>query len=409
MDVSASLGQPTALISRTALLHNVKVLRRALAPQVKLCAMVKADAYGHGAALVADALTNYCAEQLEAPAADFLAVVTLDEAFSLGPTTVPILILRPLEHLYIWQQKDRIESAVLNGWTLTVGTPEAASDVARIAMARDTRCDLQVMLDTGVAREGIAPEALDKLIAAIESYPSLRLTGLCTHFASSEEAANPLNADQLRRFRAVTEAHATRNPKLLRHAANSGAIFFAPRSHLDMVRPGIGLYGIDPTCRPSVDRALRPVLKITAPLLQARPVRKGTTAGYNQTWTADRDTRLGLVPIGYADGYLRSFSNRAKMLVRGKAAPVVGRVSMDYTTIDLGGVPDAQVGDEVIIVDNDPLSPASVYALAEWAGTIPYEIFCHVGGRVKRLAVEPQDAQEKLWATGDSTSAAKSA
>jgi alanine racemase len=298
MDVSASLGQPTAQISRTALLHNVKVLRRSIGPHVKLCAMVKADAYGHGAALVADALTNYCAEQLEAPAVDYLAVVTLDEALSLGATAVPILILRPLEHLYIWQQRQRIESAILNGWTLTVGTPEAASDVARMAMARGVRCDLQVMIDTGIAREGTAPQEVDKLVTAIESYPSLRLTGLCTHFASSEEPANPLNADQLRRFRSATEAHAARNPKLIRHAANSGAIFFAPQSHLDMVRPGIGLYGIDPTCRPSVERTLRPVMKITSPLLQVRSVKKGTTAGYNQTWTAERDTRLGLVPIG---------------------------------------------------------------------------------------------------------------
>src|SRR6185437_10729876 len=193
------------------------------------------------------------------------------------------------------------------------------------------------------------------------------------------------------RFRRCTDPYADLfRGKVMRHAANSGAVFFLPAAHLEMVRPGIALYGIDPTGAPSVSRALRPVMKWTAPLIGIRQVRRGICVGYGQTWQAARDTRIGLVPVGYADGYLRGYSNRAVMLVHGKPAPVVGRVSMDLATIDLGGIPQAQVGDEVKLLDNDPLSPVSVYALSKWSDTIPYEVFCRIGKRVQRVAVAPE-------------------
>src|SRR5207237_3319377 len=138
-------------------------------------------------------------------------------------------------------------------------------------------------------------------------------------------------------------------------------------SHFDMVRPGLALYGIDPSGKPSIDRSLRPVMKWTAPLISVRDVPAGTSVGYGQTFTAPRDLRVGLVPVGYADGYCRAFSNRADMLVCGVPCPVIGRVSMDLTTIDLSRVPHAMTGDEVTILDDDPLSPTSVYHLAKLA------------------------------------------
>jgi alanine racemase len=168
-------------------------------------------------------------------------------------------------------------------------------------------------------------------------------------------------------------------------------VFFSPQSHLDMVRPGISIYGIDPRGGPSLERPLRPAMKWVAPLLMIREVPKGVGLGYGQTWTSNRDTRVGLVPVGYGDGYLRTFSNRAKMIVGSRPVPVVGRVSMDYTMIDLGDVPAARVGDEVIVLDSDPLSPASAYALAECAGTIAYEILVRIGQRIPRVAVEPAE------------------
>jgi alanine racemase len=160
-----------------------------------------------------------------------------------------------------------------------------------------------------------------------------------------------------------------------------------------MVRPGIALYGIDPTCQPSIDRPLKPVMKWLAPLVDVRDVRAGTTVGYNGTWVAPRDSRVGLVPVGYADGYPRGLSGKGITLVNGRPAPVVGRVSMDMLTIDLTDLPAPTVGDDVTLIDSDPLSPASIYAVAEHAGTIPYEILCRIGPRVRRLAVDPVDEE----------------
>jgi alanine racemase len=160
-----------------------------------------------------------------------------------------------------------------------------------------------------------------------------------------------------------------------------------------MVRPGISLYGVDPTCKPNLDRKLRLVGKWIAPLAGIRDIPKGTGVGYGHTWKAERDTRIGLVPIGYADGYPRILSNWGTMIVNNKKAPVVGNVSMDLITIDLRDCPDARIGDSVIIMDSDPLSPASVYQMADLAHTIPYEIFTKIGNRVKRLPVDPAEKQ----------------
>ncbi len=212
---------------------------------------------------------------------------------------------------------------------------------------------------------------------------------MATHFASADEPQNPFNSEQLSRFVGATAnlwAGKSSRPHL--SAANSGGVFFQPESHLDMVRPGISIYGIDPMCRPSADRKLRPAMRWTAPLIAIRDVPAGRGVGYGQTWTSQHPTRLGLVPIGYADGYPRVLSNRGIMMAAGQPAPVVGRVSMDLTVIDLGNAPLATVGDEVTVMDSDPISPASVYRIAELAGTIPYEIFCRIGPRVRRVAVE---------------------
>jgi alanine racemase len=398
-----ALGEPTAYISRSALLHNAAVVRRAVGADVRICAIVKANAYGHDAAVVVDALTNFATDD-DAPAVDAFAVADLDEATALPQVTQPVLVLRPVENAFLGRQRSKIEHAIRSGWWLTVASPTAADDIARIAMACGHRAHLQVMLDTGMNRAGVGFDGLDTLLDRIDARPSLRLAGLYTHFVNSEDAEHPLTIDQLARFLDKTDAlAASAGGRLLRHAANSGAVFFSPSSHLDLVRPGISLYGVDPTGKPSIDRPLRPVLRWTAPLIGIRDVPAGHAVGYNQTWTAPRDTRIGLVPIGYADGYPRACSNRGVMLINGCQAPVVGRVSMDLTTIDLSQVPMAAIGDDVTILDSDPLSATSVYKLAEWAGTIPYEIFCRIGSRVRRVAVDPADTHEKITAAEDDT------
>ena len=396
-----TLGEPRVLVSRTALLHNARVIRRAVGSRVRVCGVIKADAYGHGATLVADTLCNFTHDAggdsrnnpAGAPAVDALAVASIDEADALPDPGVPVIVLRPVENAFLGRQRGKLEFAILAGWTLTICSIPAAEDVARIALACGRRAVVQVMIDCGMTRTGVSPAAVCDLLCRIDALPSLRLAGLCTHFSSAEEPGNLITDQQLRTFRRCTDAVAGElHGKILRHAANSAATFFQNQSHFDMVRPGLALYGIDPTGRPSVDRFLRPALRWTAPIVSTIAITPGTTVGYGQTWKSSRDTRIGVVPVGYADGYPRCFSNRAVVMLHGRPAPVVGRVSMDLTTIDLVDHPHATVGDEVTLLDSDPLSPASVYRLAEWADTIPYEVLCRIGPRVHRVAMDGDDA-----------------
>jgi alanine racemase len=392
MDAKDALGEPTAYISRSALIHNAAVVRRAVGRRVKICAVVKANAYGHDANLVVDALANFSTNDFGTPSVDAFAVADLDEATALPLIDQPVLVLRPVENAYVGRQRSKIEIAVRNGWWLTVASGAAADDIARIATAIGKRAHLHVMLDTGMSRAGIDLDGFDELVERIERKPSLRLAGVYTHFSTSEDPGEGFTIEQLSRFLDKTDPAFDRGQgRLLRHACNTGGIFFSPSAHLDLVRPGMALYGIDPTGRPSIERPLRPVLRWTAPLIGIRDIPAGCTVGYGQTWKADRATRVGLVPIGYADGYDRRLSNAGVMVLHDCPAAVIGRVSMDLTTIDLSKVPMASIGDEVTVLDSDPLSEASVYKIAERTGTIPYEVFCRIGSRVRRVAVDPVD------------------
>jgi alanine racemase len=399
MDAKHSLGEPRCIISRAALLHNISLIRSAIGPSVKICAVVKANAYGHDADLVVDTLCNFSSDQSEPPMVDALAVADIDEAAALMGCDLPIIVLRPVENAYMGSQRSRLEAALRHGWVLTLSSPAAAMDLARIAEARGQRAIVQVMVNTGMNRAGVDPGNYNNLIEKIALLPALRLVGVATHFASADEPQNAFSVEQLVRFTQLTEAVADGMPsRPHRSAANSGGVFFQPESHLDMVRPGISIYGIDPTCRPSLDRTLRPAMRWVAPLISIRKIPAGTHVGYGQTWTSPRPTRLGLVPIGYADGYPRLLSNCGTMMVAGQPAPVAGRVSMDLTVIDLQNAPHATIGDDVTVLDDDPVSPASVYHIAELAGTIPYEILSRIGPRVRRVAAE--DPAERPQAAG---------
>ena len=398
MDAKHSLGEPRLLISRDALLHNTAYLRKLVGPSQKICAMIKADAYGHGADLVIDTLYNFSTDDLEGPVVDAFAVASIDEAALLPLTSLPLLIFRPVENCFLGRQKQRLEMAIRQGWILTVCSPAAAGDLARIAQTLQKRANVQIMVDTGMTRIGVLADDFEALLQSVQAQPALKLVGLATHFATAEDPQSTFTLIQLERFRAVTDPAAQRlGGRIFRHAANSGALFFRPETRFDMVRPGISIYGIDPTGKPSTQRPLAPVLKWTAPLIGIKDVKQGTGVGYAQTWRAPRDTRIGLVGIGYGDGYLRAMGNTAMMLLHGKALPVVGRVSMDLTTLDLGSCPEAAIGDEVTVLDNNPLSPCSVYALAQWAGTIPYEIFTRIGPRIHRVVAEVEEPAPKRY------------
>lgn len=387
MDVRTFPDQPRLLISRDSFHHNLRLIRQRLLPGTKICAMVKADAYGHGADLICDTLCNFESEHLPTPAVDMLGVGCMEEAAALAETSLPVLVLRAVENGYVGPARAAIEHAIRSGWVLTIGSLACADDIARIAMSIKKRAMVHVMIDSGMTRCGCSIEQITELLKKIELQSSLSLYSLGTHLATADVPNDPYITEQLGRFRSATDAFvAARERKPIRTVANSGGIFFAPSTHMNMVRPGISLYGIDPTCRPNMNRPLKPVAKWVANLISILDAKQGSSIGYGRTWRAERDTRIGLVPVGYGDGYPRCLGNKAMMIVNGIVVPVVGRVSMDLITLDLHDVPQAQVGDDVIVMDDDPLSPASAYALAELAHTIPYELFTRIGPRVKRVA-----------------------
>src|SRR4051812_34881767 len=196
MDARHTLGEPRVLISRRAMLHNATLIRQHLAPGVRLCAMIKADAYGHGVAIAADTLCNFCNDGSGKPPADAVAVASIDEALELPDVPVPVLIVRPLENAFIGRQRLRIEEAIRHGWVLTVCSTTAAEDLARISLTTGKRANVQVMIDSGMTRGGAALNDVAELLERIESRPSLRLWGLCTHFASADIPESSLTQEQ---------------------------------------------------------------------------------------------------------------------------------------------------------------------------------------------------------------------
>src|SRR5579872_2675439 len=200
MDAKHSLGEPRCIISRAAILHNIALIRGAIGTGVKICAVVKADGYGHDADIVVDTLCNFSNSHAEPPMVDALAVADIDEAAALLACDLPVMVLRPVENAYLGSQRARLEAAVRHGWVLTVSSPSAAQDLARIAQSRDQRANVQVMVNTGLNRAGADLEELAGLLEKISSLPALRLVGVATHFASADEPGNPFNSEQLARF-----------------------------------------------------------------------------------------------------------------------------------------------------------------------------------------------------------------
>jgi len=384
-------GQTRLVLDIDALASNLRVIRRHLSAEVKLCAVVKADAYGHSARLVSSMIADIEAAEPFIKV-DQYAVATFDEAAELDERVKPVMLLRPIENAFLGSQREQIEHAVRAGWTMTLVSACAADDVARIAMHMQKRANVQIMIDTGMTRCGVNATQFDALLERVLHHASLKLTSVGTHLVNSEIPGDLLTTQQLRQFNSVIDRHPILE-SVPKHAANSGAIFNTPRAHYDVVRPGLSIYGVDPTGRPSTERHLRPIMTWLAPVIALHDVPAGQGVGYGHTWVATTASRIAIVPVGYADGYPRSLGNRAVVMIDETPCAVVGRVSMDMTAIDVTRVPDVCLGDDVTLIDNNPLSPASIYQLATNAGTISYELLTSIGRRVRRTCTRVTETQ----------------
>jgi alanine racemase len=249
-----------------------------------------------------------------------------------------------------------------------------------------------VKVDTGMSRLGVAPHELGRLSEALSAHPEVRLEGLMTHFACADTGDTPSIEEQLDRFEEATRSLAARGfTPALRHAANSAAILRSERARLDLVRPGIALFGVEPQA--GLCRELRPVMRVSSEVLAVREIPEGARVGYGGTWIARRPSRIATVPIGYADGLVRALSNRGALLVRGRRCPIAGAVSMDMTMVDVTEIEGVRVGDECVALgaQKGPLGEASIGAaeLAGELGTIPWEVLTNVSRRVPRFYREP--------------------
>lgn len=354
--------------------HNAGVLASA-AGRARLTAVVKADAYGHGAVPVARAALD--------GGADGLAVVSVEEVEQLRDAGIdaPLLMMGPLAG-------DEWRRVAASGAEVTVWTPEA---VAAAAAAGDPGRPLHVhlKLDTGMGRLGARPEDVAALTdAAVSAGSDLRVVGLMTHFASADETEGENAAfmrEQLLRFRSATAQLSATFPGASVHAANSAATLRDPATAFDMVRCGIALYGCNPFGGDPAAHDLRPAMSWTTHISAVKTVRSRESVGYGRRWRAARGTRVAAVPVGYADGYSRAFGGRARALVGGRPVPVIGAVSMNQLMLDLGPEGDAQVGDEVVLLGAQGDERVTAEELAALRDTISYEIICSAAPRAPRL------------------------
>jgi alanine racemase len=286
----------------------------------------------------------------------------------------PILILGSLFPF------ESFAAALENRLTPTIASWAAARALARAAERRGMSSPLHVKVDTGMGRVGMTPATAQAVLPRIAGMTSLRLEGVYTHLARAEDPRR--SRDQLSLFDRLISGCRSAGLSPLFHAANSAGMLLSPAARLDLVRPGLALYGVPPA--PGV-QGLAPVLSWRTRVVFLKTVPRGTPVSYGAAWRAPRRSRLATLPVGYADGYRRALSGNARVLIKGRSVPVVGRVTMDQVVVDVTGVPGVDVGDEVVLLGSQGRRRITAVQMAEWAGTISYEILCGISGRVPRL------------------------
>lgn len=365
-------------IDLQALKRNYRRLRARVAP-ARILAVVKADAYGHGAVAVARAL--------EPEGVAGFAVATAEEAIELREAGVAtsILVLSPLP-------PDAAETLRRFSLTPVISSLESLAALRSSSKGGGWVAPLHLKFDTGMTRLGIDSREAAAVLDFVRSAKELRLEGVLSHLAEAETPDSVANQMQQERFDAVLALLSERErSQLIVHFANSAAALHLPQARFDWVRLGIALYGYDSTGRLSGE--LEPVLSVEAEIVQVKEIPAGTKVGYGGRWTAERESRIGIVPVGYADGYSWRLGNRAEGLVAGRRVPVVGSVSMDLLALDVTDC-GAAVGQRATLLGRQGDAAISALELAADVGTIPYQLLCLFGLRLPRRYLAPAEAGE---------------
>ncbi len=384
-------SQIVAEVDLSAISHNVRALKEVLGPQVGLMAVAKSNGYGHGAVEVAKAALG--------AGADFIGVARFDEAMILrrGGVTGPILI-------FGHTRTERAAQLAMHNLTQTACSREYATRLSQSAHLAGKSVAIHLKLDTGMGRLGILhdhyrtpdatcpPSCASDEIRHIAALPGLTLTGIYTHFSASDAPENPHTHIQHGLFRECLDALGPDAP--IAHAANGAAIFFFPETRHQMVRAGSLIYGLCPPELMGIAPRLMPAMTLKTHIVQLKHIPHGFQLGYDCSWVARRPTTIATLPVGYGDGYARLFSNNGTMLVKGTQAPIVGKVCMDMTMIDVTDIPGVREGEEVVIFGRQEGAELSAQEVAETIGTIPEEVIVGLTARVPRTYTHSDETLE---------------
>jgi len=369
-----------AEIDLDSITRNLNRLRFQAGPDRRIMAIVKANAYGHGAVPVAWHLATH--------GVDALGVGDSQEAIELRDAgiSIPIVVLGAIV-------PGEMGAVVSHDIEVTVHSGERVRLLEREARRANRQVAVHLKVDTGMGRLGCSPTRAAEIAGVIDQSEFLRFVGLCTHFSSVGAEPDPFTQQQVTLFENVCRSIADTGVALpARHASASAAVLTRVASHLDMIRPGLGLYGIAP--EPELAEGLSPALTLKTQVIFLKDLPAGAPVGYAREHVTSRATRIATLPVGYNDGYPWRLKDRGEVLLRGHRAPVVGRVSMDYLMVDVGQIPGVSVGDEVTLLGTSGDRTISAFELAERAGTIPYEILTRLGKRVARVYRASRDDEE---------------
>ena len=371
---SISTLVPTyATVNLAALAHNLSRIKRYLSPGCEVMAIVKANAYGHGAVEIAQSLSRQGIGQF--------AVASLDEGIELrlAGLTASIVVLGALF-------EEQIADLIAHKLTPVVSDGRILPTLAKAAHSQPAPYPIHLKVETGMGRLGFSPEELLTVLDNPLLHSPLKVEGLMTHLADADGADSTFTERQLSSFNALLEQIRLRGLTVpLVHAANSAAIVRFPGAHFSLVRPGIMLYGYHTLPASIPDPDLRPVLSLHTTVAQLRTIPQGSSVSYNGTFVAKRQTRIAVLPIGYADGYSRRLSHRGSVLIQGHRAPIVGLVCMDMIMVDVTDLAPVQVGETVTLIGQQGEESIWADEVAGWIDTIPYEVLCGIGTRVPRI------------------------
>jgi len=354
-----------------AIVQNVRTIRADVGSSVRIMCAVKADAYGHGAVEVSRAVIS--------AGADMLGVASIQEALEIRDAGIDASLL-----ILGCSSVDAVPYIVEYNIVSTVCDIGFAEALSREAVKAGRKAVVHVKVDTGMGRLGVLPDDLVSLIEGLNRLHNIRVEGVFTHFPCADEPGSEFAARQIEEFGRILSLLEQKGIRpAIAHVSNSGAILHFPEAAFDMVRPGIAIYGLYPSPEASRRLALVPALTFKSRIVFMKEVPAGTSISYGRTFVTKRNTKVAVVSVGYGDGYNRLFSNRGWVGVRGELAPVIGRVCMDQTMIDVTDISGVSVGDEVVLYGGG-YEQLSVENIAQELGTIPYEVVCSIGKRVHR-------------------------